>query len=218
MHNHHRIKRAVKLGRGIRLSPKECVSIAQDGDMRMLGVLDGTVHALINVRNEINSLAGRYSKKINPHHTQLIARRDAILAPLKRLEKYLDKQIDAIKAAYDTSCSERNEGSTMDLIQQLAADAKPCRDCIVDQRGTFCTMNCSGAKLQPPATPTILVTAPQPSTWAYPVKSSALRISAIKTDICPECGAALDTGFECNDCGFDAAKERAEYLAFIKAR
>jgi ribosomal protein L37E len=29
----------------------------------------------------------------------------------------------------------------------------------------------------------------------------------IKNDLCPECGGELDTGWECNDCGFDAMPE-----------
>jgi rubredoxin len=31
-----------------------------------------------------------------------------------------------------------------------------------------------------------------------PVKRKASK------DICPKCGGELDTGWECNDCGFDA--------------
>lgn len=38
----------------------------------------------------------------------------------------------------------------------------------------------------------------------YPIKSPALRAECAKRDVCPECGGALDTGWECNDCGFDA--------------
>lgn len=26
----------------------------------------------------------------------------------------------------------------------------------------------------------------------------------VSQDICPKCGGELDTGWECNDCGFDA--------------
>lgn len=26
----------------------------------------------------------------------------------------------------------------------------------------------------------------------------------VKEDVCPKCGGALDTGWECNDCGYDA--------------
>lgn len=26
----------------------------------------------------------------------------------------------------------------------------------------------------------------------------------VNKDICPKCGGELDTGWECNDCGFDA--------------
>lgn len=38
----------------------------------------------------------------------------------------------------------------------------------------------------------------------FPVKWTTLRKECAKRDICPECGGNLDTGWECNDCGFDA--------------
>jgi hypothetical protein len=40
------------------------------------------------------------------------------------------------------------------------------------------------------------------------VRSPVLRHHRIKNDICPECAGSLDTGWECNSCGFDAAPER----------
>lgn len=36
-----------------------------------------------------------------------------------------------------------------------------------------------------------------------PVKL-ADAIAKAEDDICPKCNGALDTGWECNDCGFDA--------------
>lgn len=33
------------------------------------------------------------------------------------------------------------------------------------------------------------------------------REAAIEKDQCPECGGELDTGWECNSCGFDALPE-----------
>ena len=39
----------------------------------------------------------------------------------------------------------------------------------------------------------------------FPVRGSVLRRHMAKSDICPECGGELDTGWECNACGFDAA-------------
>lgn len=36
------------------------------------------------------------------------------------------------------------------------------------------------------------------------------READIERDICPECGGELDTGWECNDCGFDALPELKE--------
>ncbi len=38
----------------------------------------------------------------------------------------------------------------------------------------------------------------------FPVKSPAVRQTMARKDSCPECGGELDTGWECNDCGFDA--------------
>lgn len=34
------------------------------------------------------------------------------------------------------------------------------------------------------------------------------REAEIDQDKCPECGGELDTGWECNDCGFDARPEK----------
>jgi len=42
----------------------------------------------------------------------------------------------------------------------------------------------------------------------YPVNSPALRHYIARYDeICPECGGCLDTGWECNSCGYDAMNE-----------
>lgn len=38
----------------------------------------------------------------------------------------------------------------------------------------------------------------------YPVVSQELREHCVAREGCPECGGELDTGWECNDCGFDA--------------
>lgn len=38
----------------------------------------------------------------------------------------------------------------------------------------------------------------------FPITSVALRRNYAKRYICPECGGALDTGWECNDCEYDA--------------
>jgi hypothetical protein len=45
----------------------------------------------------------------------------------------------------------------------------------------------------------------------YPLQDQRERVAAAKNDKCPECGGELDTGWECNDCGFDAMS-----LAFDK--
>ena len=42
----------------------------------------------------------------------------------------------------------------------------------------------------------------------YPVISKELREHCIAHDGCPQCGGELDTGCECNSCGFDAMHEK----------
>lgn len=41
-------------------------------------------------------------------------------------------------------------------------------------------------------------------TYRFPVISLAVRKAIALDDYCPECGGELDTGWECNACGFDA--------------
>lgn len=41
----------------------------------------------------------------------------------------------------------------------------------------------------------------------FPLQSPALRRACAREDICPECGGELDTGWECNDCKYDARDE-----------
>ena len=41
----------------------------------------------------------------------------------------------------------------------------------------------------------------------YPVPRTVLRRHLARQNVCPECGGALDTGWECNDCDYDAMIE-----------
>lgn len=41
----------------------------------------------------------------------------------------------------------------------------------------------------------------------FPLRIHTLRRVAASRDICPECGGELDTGWECNDCRYDARDE-----------
>jgi tRNA(Ile2) C34 agmatinyltransferase TiaS len=41
----------------------------------------------------------------------------------------------------------------------------------------------------------------------FPARRIVLRRSLARRDICPECGGSLDTGWECNECGYDAKTE-----------
>lgn len=38
----------------------------------------------------------------------------------------------------------------------------------------------------------------------WPVQSPLVRRQLVRHDICPECSGDLDTGWECNRCGYDA--------------
>lgn len=43
-----------------------------------------------------------------------------------------------------------------------------------------------------------------------PTSNKEQRELLVAEDACPECGGELDTGMECNDCGFDAMPEARE--------
>jgi hypothetical protein len=72
------------------------------GDMRMLGVVDATAHALLDVQNEIKHFYNRY-RPINPRHVRKIAEREAIVAPLRRLERHLIDMHEKCQARYQES-------------------------------------------------------------------------------------------------------------------
>ena len=41
----------------------------------------------------------------------------------------------------------------------------------------------------------------------YPLRYPGIRRACAHDDRCPECGGELDTGWECNSCGYDAKDE-----------
>lgn len=41
----------------------------------------------------------------------------------------------------------------------------------------------------------------------FPLRIAVLRRACAREDQCPECGGQLDTGWECNGCGYDAQDE-----------
>jgi len=45
------------------------------------------------------------------------------------------------------------------------------------------------------------------SGYEFPIKNPVIRRAAARQDTCPECGGELDTGWECNECGYDARDE-----------
>ena len=49
----------------------------------------------------------------------------------------------------------------------------------------------------------------------WPVKRPVIRTELLKQDRCPDCGGSLDTGWECNDCGFDGRSDE-RFDAYIR--
>lgn len=49
-----------------------------------------------------------------------------------------------------------------------------------------------------------------------PISDIGERKRMVGRELCPECGGGLDTGWECNDCGFDARP--IAYTEMDKAR
>lgn len=74
-----------------------------DGNMRILGARDGFAHALVWVRRRIGMIDGPYAPRIHPLHVRKRAARDAILRPLKEMEKWLTKSHADTQAAYRQS-------------------------------------------------------------------------------------------------------------------
>lgn len=74
--------------------------LTEDGLSRLLGHRDGIVTALLEVRKQISSIEYRY-QHISPRHTRKIAKRDAMLQPLRELESILTTKHQQNQAAYD---------------------------------------------------------------------------------------------------------------------
>lgn len=51
----------------------------------------------------------------------------------------------------------------------------------------------------------------KPPKPGFPASTPVLRRALARDDICPECGDELDTGFECNNCGYDAQAEATSF-------
>ena len=57
-----------------------------DGDLRMLGAVDGYAHAIVRLRQEIGSI---YYHGINPRHTRKLAARKDRLKSLISIQEWL---------------------------------------------------------------------------------------------------------------------------------
>lgn len=71
--------------------------MSKDGDLRMLGAVDGFCHALIDIRQKIGGIT---YYPIDPRHTRKIKAREAVLYPLRELEKIIAKKHAETRAAY----------------------------------------------------------------------------------------------------------------------
>lgn len=72
---------------------------SENREIRLLGARDAAVGALIAVRAEIGYFT--HYNHIPPRHTKRLARREEILAPLRRLEERMVKEVERIKKALD---------------------------------------------------------------------------------------------------------------------
>ena len=73
-----------------------------DGDMRMLGAVDGFAHVLVWLRTAIGQINDPY-RPIDPRHVRKLAAREAILRPLRELEQRVAKSHSDTREAYDKS-------------------------------------------------------------------------------------------------------------------
>lgn len=69
----------------------------KDGDLRMLGAVDGYAHAIADLRWQIGYLLNTH---IDRRHTRKIAARAAILRPLRELEVKFIKHHAECQMAY----------------------------------------------------------------------------------------------------------------------
>jgi hypothetical protein len=78
-----------------------------DESARLLGARDGLVSALLKVRGQINAIDGRYAPPIHPHHTRKRAQRDAVLRPLREVERQIERmRVDCVNAYADTGADQ----------------------------------------------------------------------------------------------------------------
>ncbi len=76
------------------------IMTTKDGDLRMLGAVDGFAHAIVRLRQEIGAI--RYHR-IDPRHVRKIAARKNKLKPLREIEAWLVRQHADTRAAYQNS-------------------------------------------------------------------------------------------------------------------
>lgn len=74
--------------------------LSHDEQMRLIGHRDGVVTGLLEVRRQISAIEYRY-QHTSPRHTKKLAKKAAMLMPLRELETVLEKKRVEIQNAYD---------------------------------------------------------------------------------------------------------------------
>ena len=86
------------------LAEEHGLSYQNDGDLRMLGAVDGYVSTLVHLRQNVKTMVWHhYMKPIHPRHVRKLADRERRLAPLKMMEKWLEDRIRETQAAYQAT-------------------------------------------------------------------------------------------------------------------
>lgn len=73
---------------------------SEDALARLLGARDGTIHALIKVREHIARYDPPYTP-IPPHHVRRLSKRKLQADPLRLLAKELEQEVANLRLAYD---------------------------------------------------------------------------------------------------------------------
>lgn len=86
------------------------MSESDENRHRLLGARDGLISALLMVRNEITRIDGRYAPTINPRHIRKRAARDAVLKPLRDIERRIEKECSDVREAYSAIATHPENG------------------------------------------------------------------------------------------------------------
>ena len=85
-----------------------------DGDLRMLGAVDGYAHAIVRLRQEIGSINHH---GINPRHTRKLAAREVRLKSLRSIESWLVERHRETNEAYRKTRVDKCSSSVTNAAQ-----------------------------------------------------------------------------------------------------